>query len=110
VKAGDAPIDGIGKVFAGDLTMKEQDLVYAVQTPVSPQVFGDAGANAVWKTKPSWYAVASQDGAINPELEKMMAKRSGARTTVVNASHVAMLSKPNEVLGVILDAAKSVRK
>src|SRR5436190_19427319 len=44
--------DGIGKVFAGDLTVKEQDVVYAVQTPTSPQVFGDAGTNAAWKTRP----------------------------------------------------------
>jgi pimeloyl-ACP methyl ester carboxylesterase len=102
--------DGIGKVFAGDLTVKEQDVVYAVQTPASPRVFGDVGANAAWRTKPSWYVVASEDKTINPELEKMMAKRASAKTTVLKTSHVAMLSKPNEVLDVILDAAKSVGK
>lgn len=102
--------DGVGKVFAGDLTVKEQDVVYAVQTPTSPRVFGDVGANAAWKTKPSWYVVASEDKTINPELEKMMAKRANAKTIVLKASHVAMLSKPNEVLDVILDAAKSAGK
>jgi len=102
--------EGIGKVFAGDLTAKEQDVVYAVQTPASPQVFGGVGANAAWKTKPSWYVVAAEDKTINPELEKMMAKRANAKTTVLKTSHVAMLSKPNEVLNVILDAAKSVKK
>jgi pimeloyl-ACP methyl ester carboxylesterase len=81
-----------------------------VQTPASPRVFGEVGANAAWKTKPSWYVVASEDKTINPELEKMMAKRAGAKTTILKTSHVAMLSKPNEVLEVILDAAKSVRK
>lgn len=102
--------EGIGKAFAGDLSLKEQDVVHAVQTPASPRVFGDVGVNAAWKTKPSWYVVASDDKTINPDLERMMAKRAGAKTTVVGSSHVAMLSKPNEVVGVILEAAKSAGK
>src|SRR5262247_814830 len=101
--------EGVAKAFAGDLSPKEQDLVYAVQPPASQKVFGDVGVNAAWKTKPSWYVVASEDNAINPELEKRMAKRANAKTTILKSSHVAMLSKPNEVLAVILDAAASVR-
>src|SRR5262250_2667495 len=102
--------EGVAKGFAGDLTPKEQDLVYAVQPPASQKVFGDVGVNAAWKTKPSWYVVASEDHAINPELEKRMAKRANAKTTTLKSSHVAMLSKPKEVLAVIMDAAKSVSK
>ena len=63
-----------------------------------------------WKTKPSWYVIASEDHAINPELEMRMAKRANAKTTTLKSSHVVMLSKPNEVLDVILDAATSVTK
>jgi len=102
--------EGVAKGFAGDLSPKEQDVVYAVQQPASKSVFGDVGVNAAWKTKPSWYVVASEDNAINPELEKRMAKRANAKTTILKTSHVAMLSKPNEVLDVILDAATSVSK
>jgi pimeloyl-ACP methyl ester carboxylesterase len=98
------------KGFAGDLSPKEQDVVFAVQQPASKSVFGDVGVNAAWRTKPSWYVVASEDNAINPELEKRMAKRANAKTTILKTSHVAMLSKPNEVLDVILDAATSVSK
>lgn len=102
--------EGVAKAFAGDLTQKEQDVVYAVQQPAFQKVFGDAGAGAAWKTRPSWYVVASVDKTIHPELEKRMAKRANAKTTILNTSHVPMLSKPNEVLEVILDAAKSVGK
>lgn len=102
--------EGVGKYFAGDLTAKEQDVVHTVQTPASPAVFGAVGANAAWKTRPSWYVVASDDKTINPELEKFMAKRANSKTTALKASHVAMLSKPNEVLAVILEAARSVGK
>lgn len=102
--------DGVAKAFAGDLTAKEQDVVFAVQTPASPAVFAGVGENAAWKTKPSWYVVAEEDKTINPELEKFMASRAKAKTMVLKASHVAMLSKPNEVLAVILEAAQSVKK
>ncbi|HKU72354.1 MAG TPA: alpha/beta hydrolase [Pyrinomonadaceae bacterium] len=102
--------DGVAKAFAGDLNQKEQDVVYAVQQPAFQKVFGDVASGVAWKTKPSWYVVASDDKTINPELEKRMAQRANARTTIVKAGHIAMLSKPNEVLNVILDAAKSVGK
>ena len=102
--------EGVAKAFAGDLTQKEQDVVYAVQEPAAEKVFGDVASNAAWKTKPSWFVVSSEDNAINPDLERKMAKRANAKTTVLKSSHVAMLSKPNEVLEVILDAAKSVGK
>ena len=102
--------EGVAKAFAGDLSPKEQDVVYAVQQPAFQKVFSDVGVNAAWKTKPSWYVVASEDYAISPELEKRMAKRANAKTMILKSSHVAMLSKPNEVLDVILDAAKSLNK
>ena len=102
--------EGVSKVFAGDLTAKEQEAVFVVQQPASPRLFGDVGMNAAWKTKPSWYIVASEDKTINPELEKMMAKRAAAKTITLKSSHVAMLSKPNEVLNVIVEAAKSIGK
>src|SRR5262249_45672221 len=102
--------EGVAKAFAGDLTQKEQDVVFAVQEPAAEKVFGDVASNAAWKTKPSWFVVSSEDNAINPDLERRMAKRANAKTTILKSSHVAMLSKPDEVLEVILDAAKSVGK
>lgn len=102
--------EGVAKSFAGDLSAKDQSVVFAVQLPASPKIFAEAALNPSWKTKPSWFVVAAEDKAIDPELQKMMAKRAGSKTTIVKASHVPMLSKPNEVLGVILDAAKNVGK
>lgn len=102
--------EGVAKVFAGDLPKSEQEVIYVVQQPASPRVFAGVGQHAAWKTKPSWYVVASQDKTINPQLEEWMAKRANAKTTVLEASHVAMLSKPKEVLHVILDAVKSTSK
>jgi pimeloyl-ACP methyl ester carboxylesterase len=102
--------EGVAKAFAPDLSPKEQDLVYAVQPPAFQKVFSGVGINTAWKTKPSWYVIASEDNTINPELEKRLAKRANAKTTILKSSHVAMLSKPNEVLEVILDAVNSASK
>jgi pimeloyl-ACP methyl ester carboxylesterase len=61
---------------------------------------------AAWKTKPSWYVVATEDGAIAPELLRSTARRIGAETTEVSGSHVVFLTQPNAVADVIAAAAR----
>ena len=63
-----------------------------------------------WKSKPSWYIVATKDRTVHPELERFVAKRMGAATTEVESSHVPMLSNPKLVLDVIRKAAYAVQK
>jgi pimeloyl-ACP methyl ester carboxylesterase len=63
-----------------------------------------------WRTKPSWYVVASQDRTVHPELQPFVAKRMGATTVETNSSHVPMLSNPALVLDVIRKAADAVQK
>src|ERR1700757_8764 len=60
-----------------------------------------------WKTKPTWYMVATEDRSINPDQERMMAKRANAKTVEVNASHVAYMSYPKETAKLIEEAATS---
>jgi len=69
-------------------------------------VIGATVAAAAWKTIPSWYVVATQDRAINPDLERFYAKRANAKTTELMASHVAFLSRPRDVVKVIEEAAQ----
>lgn len=97
--------DGVKNAFAADLPAKQQLALYATQTPASQTVFAAKNSTPAWKTKSSWYIVAKQDEAINPDLERLMAKRIHATTIEVNSSHVVMLSKPNEVLKMIQEAA-----
>jgi pimeloyl-ACP methyl ester carboxylesterase len=63
-----------------------------------------------WKTKPSWYIVATQDRTVHPDLERFVAKRMGATTYEVDSSHVPMLSHPGFVIDVIRAAATAVQK
>ncbi|HXA38683.1 MAG TPA: alpha/beta hydrolase [Phenylobacterium sp.] len=94
--------------FCGDLPEAEQKLVWATQAVPVPDLFTQKLDGVAWRTKPSWYVVAKQDCTVNPELERFAAKRMGARTVEVDASHVPMLSKPDVVLGVIRDAANAL--
>jgi pimeloyl-ACP methyl ester carboxylesterase len=100
--------DGIG-CFAGDLSEQEQKLVWATQMVPVPDLFDQKVEGTAWKSKPSWYIVATKDRTVHPELERFVAKRMGATTYESESSHVPMLSNPNLVLDVIRTAAKSVK-
>ncbi|MGH8016436.1 MAG: alpha/beta fold hydrolase, partial [Candidatus Zixiibacteriota bacterium] len=73
--------------------------------PINSVIFGHAFGTPGWKSIPSWYLVASQDNAINPELQRMFASRMKAKTTEVAASHVPFISKPDAVAKMIVEAA-----
>ena len=98
---------GIGN-FAGDLPEQEQRLVWAAQGVPDTALFNQKLDGIAWRTKPSWYIVANQDQTVQPDLERFVAERMGARTYHLDSSHVAMLSHPDYVLDVIRAAAKSV--
>jgi len=79
--------------------------LYATQTPAAQSVFGPKNSVPAWKEKPSWYIVAKNDQAINPDLERLMAKRINAVTVETVSSHVVMLAQPNVVVKIIKEAA-----
>jgi pimeloyl-ACP methyl ester carboxylesterase len=99
--------DGI-ECFAGDLSEEEKQIVWATATPPAADLFNQKVPGVAWRTKPSAYIVATQDHAVNPELERFSAKRMGAATYEVESSHVPMLSHPNIVLDAIRNLATAV--
>jgi pimeloyl-ACP methyl ester carboxylesterase len=96
--------------FAGDLPDTEQQVVWATQAAPVPDLFLQKVEGIAWKSKPSWYIVASEDRTVHPELERSAAKRMGATTAELRSSHVPMLSQPQAVLDVIRKAASAVQK
>ena len=92
--------------FARDLPEADTRIMAATQKPINSKSFGETVPAAAWKTIPSWYIVSTEDHAINPDLERYYAKRIGATTTEIKASHVPFLSHPKEVARVIEAAAK----
>jgi pimeloyl-ACP methyl ester carboxylesterase len=98
--------------FAGDLPQKTQDMIFATQGPANGGLFAAKLDGAPgWKGKPTFYAVAKKDNAINPDLERFFAKRMGATTIeVAGSSHVPMLSHPAVIVDLIEKAAKAAEK
>ena len=91
--------------FAGDLPEARARVLYAVQQPFHKALLTGKTKHAAWRSKPSFYAVSTDDRTINPDLERFMAKRMGAKTIEVKASHVALISQPDTIAALILEAA-----
>jgi pimeloyl-ACP methyl ester carboxylesterase len=91
--------------FAGDLPEAKAKALYAVQWPFHKELLNGKTTHAAWRSKPSWYAVSTEDRTINPDLERFMAKRMGAKTIELKASHVSLISQPDAIANLILEAA-----
>ena len=102
--------EAMTNLFAQDLPAAETKLMAVTQGPVLGKCFDEKITEAAWSTKPSWYVVAEKDHMINPDLQKALAKKINAKTTLLPTSHVPMLSKPQEVANVILAAAGILKK
>jgi pimeloyl-ACP methyl ester carboxylesterase len=92
--------------FAGDLPEARARVLYAVQQPFHKALLAGKTNHAAWRSKPSFYAVSTEDRTINPDLERFMAKRMGATTIEVKASHLSLISHPQEITDLILQAAR----
>ena len=93
--------------FCADVPPAKAEFMAKSQVLFSKDSFTSPVTTPAWKSKPSWYLVATQDRAINPENERKMAKRANAKTIEVNSSHVAYISHPKETAKLIEEAATS---
>jgi pimeloyl-ACP methyl ester carboxylesterase len=91
--------------FAGDLPAAQAKVLYAVQQPFHKALLTGKTAHAAWRSKPSFYAVSTEDRTIDPDLQRFMAKRMGATTIEVKSSHLSLISHPQEIADLILQAA-----
>jgi pimeloyl-ACP methyl ester carboxylesterase len=90
--------------FAGDLSDQQAALIAATQRPVADAAFGEPNGAPAWKHLPSWTVLATGDRAAGTDVVRSMAERAGAKITEVDGSHVIMVSQPEAVTNVILDA------
>jgi pimeloyl-ACP methyl ester carboxylesterase len=97
---------GVDEDFVPDLPAAQRAIVYATQGPWNSAALDDKVADPAWTTKPSWY-VAVNDRMLPPEYEQAIAKHIHAKTTTLTTGHVPMLSMPNKVAAVIIDAANN---
>jgi pimeloyl-ACP methyl ester carboxylesterase len=93
--------------FAADLPAEQAEFEAYSQMPAADTVFHAVILHPAWKNKPTWYMVAKSDRIINPDLERMYAKRARSVVTVEveGASHSVYESHPKEVAKLIIAAA-----
>jgi pimeloyl-ACP methyl ester carboxylesterase len=103
------PEDDFVKHFAAGVDPVKARVMHAVQQPLAASTLQDVMGVPAWKSRPCWYLVASDDQAIPPDAERQFAARMDATTIEVPAGHLAMISHPADVAGLIETAAKTVQ-
>jgi pimeloyl-ACP methyl ester carboxylesterase len=94
--------------FAADLPPAQAAVMAATQRPVAELAFSEPSGAPAWKRLPAWAVVATGDRAAGADLVRAMAKRAGATITEVDGSHVIMISRPQAVTEVILQALAAI--
>ena len=101
-------VDGMLKNIAPDLPVEEARALAVTQGRLAGKAFGQPVAIAAWKAKPCWFIVTTEDRVVSTKLQRAEANRMEARVTVIQSSHMSLLSHPGEVAAVIEDAAATV--
>lgn len=99
----------IHDAFAADLTADQAAVLAVTQRPIAAAAFSEKTGPPAWKSIKSWAVVATGDKAIGTDLVRQMAQRAGAKITEVDSSHVVMVSHPDVVTDVIMEAARAVQ-
>jgi pimeloyl-ACP methyl ester carboxylesterase len=99
------PREAFAAAFAQNASPERAALFAATQRPLAVACIREKAPKPGWRAKPSWYLVAAEDRMINPETQRFMAARMGARVRSENVDHTPMATAPQPVIEIILDAA-----
>jgi pimeloyl-ACP methyl ester carboxylesterase len=94
--------------FAADVDADRAAFLADAQVPWGVEALGGTVSAPAWKTKPSWYLVASEDRMIPPAAQRFMAQRAGSTVVEARGSHAIYESQPSAVAALIAAAAKGV--
>jgi pimeloyl-ACP methyl ester carboxylesterase len=94
--------------FAGDVSDEEAEFMADSQVPWGVDALGGMISEPAWRSKPSWYLVATEDRMIPPPAQREMSARAGSTVVEVEGSHAIYVSKPEAVAELIEKAASEV--
>jgi pimeloyl-ACP methyl ester carboxylesterase len=101
------PDEGFRNAFSQHATAEQIELAAAVQRPIAVNCIQVPVPRPAWRSKPSWFLIAEEDRMISPKTQQFMAKRMRATTRSFAVDHTPLLSAPDKVVGIILEAAHS---
>jgi len=100
--------DAFAAAFAQHAAAQELTVLGAVQRPISVACIGEAVGRPLWKDRPSWFLIAEQDRMISPDTQHFMAQRMNARAHSHQVDHTPIVTAPDAVISVIVEAARAV--
>jgi pimeloyl-ACP methyl ester carboxylesterase len=101
------PDAGFDEAFAQNATAEQIALSKAVQRPIALKSIQEPAPPPAWKSKPTWYLLAEEDRMINPKTQQFMAERMKATIRSFAVDHTPLLTAPEKVVAIILEAAKA---
>ncbi len=101
------PDEGFANAFAQNATDVQIALARAVQRPIAVKSIQEPAPAPAWKSKPTWYLLAEEDRMINPKTQQFMAERMKATVRTFAVDHTPLLSAPDKVIDIILEAANA---
>jgi len=102
------PDEGFRNAFSQNATAEQIALSAAVQRPIAVTCIQEPVPTPAWRSKPSWYLIAEEDRMINPKTQRFMAKRMGATIRLLPVDHTPLLSAPQSVVDIIMEAKQAV--
>lgn len=102
------PDESFGNAFSQNATPEQIALSTAVQRPIALKCIQEPAPTPAWRSKPSWFLIAEEDRMINPKTQHFMAKRMGAITKSFPVDHTPLLSAPQKVVDIIMEAKQGV--
>jgi pimeloyl-ACP methyl ester carboxylesterase len=98
------------QAFAQDVNLTEAKIMAATQKPVNQSIINEKSGPPAWKQLPSWYQISQNDRIIPPDVEHMFSKQINATTISLSSSHASLVSHPNEIAQLILNATKESKR
>jgi pimeloyl-ACP methyl ester carboxylesterase len=98
------PEDSFRDAFAQNASSDMIAILAATQRPIALPCIQETAPEPAWKTKPSWFLVAEEDRMINPETQHFMAGRMGAKIRSHAVDHTPLVTAPQQVVDIILEA------
>ena len=103
------PDESFAQAFAQNAAPEQIALCRAVQRPISVACIQQQTSSPAWKTKPAWYLLAEEDRMINPKTQRFMAARMNATVRSFAVDHTPLLTAPDKVVDIILEAENATR-
>jgi pimeloyl-ACP methyl ester carboxylesterase len=100
------PDEGFQNAFAQNASDEAKAIAASVQRPIAVQCIQGAAPKPAWRSRPSWFLIAEEDRMINPKTQHFMAERMGAKVKIHSVDHTPLLTAPEVVVEIILEAAR----